>query len=297
MYKGHIKDIRITKRHLKYTMTIKDKTLANRNIVWFTEKKLERLAVGIYAVTESVSDSEPLKWRLRSQAVSFITDRKNYWSLKDRSYTDEHGPVFYSQVMTDRLSVDLEKIISLLEVARAGAVVSAVNCTILLQEYQYLYENLKSRATDFASTLKAPEPTGELAEGSSPSTSGVSQRRNVSDRPFSVSADDLTTNGPDRVNSSKQSDPAQAGATTGKSSTARVSGSGSGVGGSVDSKVKRKEEIKRLLAERGWSSVRDLATHIPDCSTKTIQRELVEMVEQGILKKQGEKRWSRYDLA
>lgn len=43
-------------------------------------------------------------------------------------------------------------------------------------------------------------------------------------------------------------------------------------------------------------SIKDIAFSIKDCSEKTIQRELVSMVSEGVLKKEGERRWSRYTL-
>ena len=58
----------------------------------------------------------------------------------------------------------------------------------------------------------------------------------------------------------------------------------------------RRERIIELLRESGPSSVTDLARNIQGCSEKTIQRELVAMVSLGLLKKTGERRWSRYSL-
>ncbi len=35
---------------------------------------------------------------------------------------------------------------------------------------------------------------------------------------------------------------------------------------------------------------------IDDCGEKTIQRELVSMMKEGSIKKEGERRWSQYSL-
>lgn len=51
--------------------------------------------------------------------------------------------------------------------------------------------------------------------------------------------------------------------------------------------LKRKKEIM----------IKDVSPLISGCSEKTIQRELSSMVHAGVLKKTGEKRWSRYSLA
>ena len=42
--------------------------------------------------------------------------------------------------------------------------------------------------------------------------------------------------------------------------------------------------------------IKDIVMSITGCSEKTIQRELSALVAQGVLKKIGEKRWSRYEL-
>ena len=40
----------------------------------------------------------------------------------------------------------------------------------------------------------------------------------------------------------------------------------------------------------------DIAQTIRDCSEKTIQRELIALIQGGIVKKTGERRWSKYSL-
>lgn len=59
----------------------------------------------------------------------------------------------------------------------------------------------------------------------------------------------------------------------------------------------RERRIVELVRQKGAISVRDVASVITDCSEKTLQRELVRLVEQGVLKKEGERRWSTYRMA
>ncbi|MCR4330406.1 MAG: hypothetical protein NUV49_00790, partial [Patescibacteria group bacterium] len=63
------------------------------------------------------------------------------------------------------------------------------------------------------------------------------------------------------------------------------------------SKIDRKNVILRLAKEKGNINVKDVITVIPGLSEKTIQRELIALVKSNVLKKEGEKRWSRYSLA
>ncbi|XKT74553.1 MAG: hypothetical protein ACJKTH_00450 [Patescibacteria group bacterium UBA2163] len=59
----------------------------------------------------------------------------------------------------------------------------------------------------------------------------------------------------------------------------------------------RREAILRLLDKKDKITVKDVAAHIQDCSEKTLQRELISMVTEGVLLKEGERRWSTYRRA
>ena len=61
--------------------------------------------------------------------------------------------------------------------------------------------------------------------------------------------------------------------------------------------LKRQNTILEFIKSCGGEvSVGDLARLMPDLSTKTIQRDLLDLVGRGQLKKRGQKRWSRYYL-
>jgi hypothetical protein len=62
-------------------------------------------------------------------------------------------------------------------------------------------------------------------------------------------------------------------------------------------KNSRQSTIIALLKRKKEIMIKDVSPLIPGCSEKTIQRELAEMVEEGILRKMGDKRWTRYTLA
>jgi predicted HTH transcriptional regulator len=65
----------------------------------------------------------------------------------------------------------------------------------------------------------------------------------------------------------------------------------------IKDKNDRQDTIKSMLKGGIKLTIKDFAKNIKDCSEKTIQRELVEMVAKGVLKKEGERRWSKYFLA
>ena len=66
---------------------------------------------------------------------------------------------------------------------------------------------------------------------------------------------------------------------------------------SASQKKNRRAQILTIFQEKDTVTVKDIAEYITDCSEKTLQRELVALTKQGVLKKYGERRWSRYALA
>ncbi|MBX4210666.1 hypothetical protein KW783_01715 [Candidatus Parcubacteria bacterium] len=64
-----------------------------------------------------------------------------------------------------------------------------------------------------------------------------------------------------------------------------------------DKKDDRRSIILDLARKNAEITVKDVASVIKNYSEKTLQRELLSMVSEGVLKRSGERRWSRYSLA
>jgi len=63
-----------------------------------------------------------------------------------------------------------------------------------------------------------------------------------------------------------------------------------------DAQKDRRANILGLLQKKDRVTVKDVANVIRDVSEKTLQRELLALVAQGVLKKEGERRWTTYRL-
>ena len=63
-------------------------------------------------------------------------------------------------------------------------------------------------------------------------------------------------------------------------------------------KQQRRDEIIKIVKNKGSATITDIKNEskgvLATCGEKTLQRELVSMVGDGVLNKTGEKRWSRY---
>ena len=61
--------------------------------------------------------------------------------------------------------------------------------------------------------------------------------------------------------------------------------------------AERSQQILSVVKEKGRVSIKEVSAVIDDCSEKTIQRELATLVQKGLLRKEGQRRWSVYTLA
>lgn len=64
----------------------------------------------------------------------------------------------------------------------------------------------------------------------------------------------------------------------------------------VVSSSDRRERIKTILEAKKEATIKDISEIITDVSEKTIQRELNAMIEENLVKRQGERRWSKYSI-
>jgi DNA-binding transcriptional ArsR family regulator len=58
----------------------------------------------------------------------------------------------------------------------------------------------------------------------------------------------------------------------------------------------RRERILEVVRDRGSATIKDITDVVTDCSEKTVQRELIALIKDGIVHREGERRWSKYNL-
>ncbi len=263
-------------------------------------KKSERLATALYLVTSFLSDSEPLKFRLRSLSIELV---------------QKTGSVRYGGTMSDRaLFEDTQRSITetlyLLELAFITDIISEMNFTVLKREYATLRDSIEVKKvsresrtdsvlgdTFFGSTFHEPAPKGSplnLQKG----------------EPLDFSHIKPTTYNLQPTNSIGHSK----GQTNIKLSDTNIESKGQGHHLNLQKGVPlelasfstrtasiqkdaRTTRILKLIKDNREVSIKDIANHFPELSEKTIQRELVSLTETKVLKKSGERRWSRYTLA
>lgn len=85
-------------------------------------RRIEKLSVAVYRITEFLPDEEPLKWQLRSAAVNMYTDIK-----KDLSF--------------EAITKEIRDMISLCEIAIEGKIGLEMNFSVIKDEYEDILEN------------------------------------------------------------------------------------------------------------------------------------------------------------
>ncbi len=235
----------------------------------FIYRKTEKLVTAVYLITDFIKDEEPLKWKIRENAISLMSLNIAFStvSLAERK-----------SLIREYHSLALE-IVSLSGVAQHSGLISEMNFSVLSREFGNLVsiidkdENKKANEETVIldpGFFSAYEPKAETSPASSPA---------------SVLTPATFPKGHAPQIKDIQEKPAQPARFIEKASEPK------------DGKDSRRNAITKLLSKKSGLGIKDFAMSIKGVSEKTIQRELLAMVAQGLLKKEGERRWSTYSLA
>ena len=224
-------------------------------------KKTEKITSALYLVSSLLKDEEPLKWEIRDKGIDL---------LSSSFIASSAVPGDKNSVIQSLFTAALETL-SLLNVARISHLISEMNHNLLVREIDQVVALLRDRLA-----LNAENAGYVLSESffKTPELFNSGLRTSQSEPRFTA-----------RSNSRS--------ASTFGSSTAKTSQ------GHVDVQVKktsRQDAIVTMLKGQSNLTIRDFSQVIKDCSEKTIQRELLELVDKGIVQKEGERRWSKYSL-
>lgn len=269
-YKGQGKDIN---RRAMNSLFFKDNPR-----LFLIHKKAERLTLALYMITDLFNQHEPLKWKLRTNVVSLL------------SFMLVHAKEESRQKVSNACSGALclvDEILSPLELAARIRLISPMNFSILREEFFALSELLRQQAgegglsTDFTfpeqffhipKEVKKEEPHSALAQ------------------PQDIILDtDYARKGQKDIKGQNNFQKGQGIKDNNiKDATRSIP--------KKDEKIIRKEKIKQLLSARGPLTIKDILSTINDCGEKTLQRELVSLIQEGSVKRVGERRWSTYTL-
>lgn len=249
----------------------------------FTHQKVKKLAAAVYMITNFFADQEPLKWSLRALSTELL---KRNIATKDSAFG-------YTQEAEEKIRETILETVSLLEVGSFAGLVSPMNVTVLKKEFNELLEKMntmsassqKNEALNTEQFFFVEEPKQEASKESfnygqtPPHPQQV--KKQIKDNSNVLYSEPKTQTLPQRHEEESHG--------TDRSMLKDYSPV-------AVKKNKRQSTIINLIKRKREIMIKDVVGLINDCSEKTIQRELLALVDEGVLKKEGERRWTKYSL-
>lgn len=228
----------------------------------FSYSRTNKLVTALYMVTDIMDKEEPLRLKLRTLGVEILSDM--------------HFPASQTG-SASKLNLDtkIQEVLSFLDIASTIGMISEMNCSILKKEFIELKQSIQESRQ--GSTLSLSEFFTEIEK----------------DDPIARTVL-ATGNSKGHV---KHNIGIQKGNTLLKALNKKVSNKNSF---SILKQQRRDEIIKIVKTFNSGATITDIRTSatglLASCGEKTLQRELVSMVKDGVLNRTGSKRWSKYSL-
>ncbi|MDB5204846.1 MAG: seg [Candidatus Taylorbacteria bacterium] len=239
--------------------------------VFYVFKKASKISYAIYVITDLIKDTEPLKWTLRKSATE-MSALRNFFDEKS---------VF------NNLEKTLLELEAFLDLASFAKVVSEMNSTLLQDEIRRLISDMRARAKEGFYSPQLVPGFFDIPKPEAFSIAPVSPHTKPED--YSKGHKGQVKNY-DFYKKPERAEDVKKEFKTTLPNIAKIT--------TEQPKGHRRVEIIAIIKEKSGApiSIKDISDKIKDCSEKTIQRELTSMVEDGTLKKTGERRWSTYSL-
>ena len=228
-------------------------------------KKTEKITAALYLVSGLLKDDEPIKWELRDRGINLLSS-----SFTASSAVPGDKNVVIQSIFTAALET-----LSLLNVAKISNLISDMNHKLLVREIDLVVGMLRDRLAQSAekagyvlseSFFKTPDLFASgfrLDNRGRGNASGTDSKGQASSLGYEASSSKAVLQGHVSIQQKK---------------------------------TNRQEMILNVLQTQSNLTIKDFAKVIKDCSEKTIQRELIDLMNKGLIKKEGERRWSRYSL-
>lgn len=224
----------------------------------FVYNRCQRLATAVFMVSNLMDENEELKTKIKRLSLDLVSISTN---LKDSDLLN------VSNSIRDIEKKSLE-LASLLDIAGISGFISKMNASILKSEFQVFIREVSNFSQKFQNGRNV-----SVKDLLSQNVSETYSRDLVGGRELSVQ---------------KINDPVYVSSNPETSKNIAKNGNGQ------KRKSLRKSTIFDFIKGHNNVSIKDIVPHTVGCSEKTIQRELLELIEEGKIKKIGERRWSRY---
>lgn len=249
----------------------------------FATKKTEKLVTALYMVTDCMETGDALKGKLRALGVDLMSE---VHTLVLSRTAEKH-------LSASHLVMTISEIISLVTIASTIGFISDMNARILQKEFTLLSNEIakfKEHNSPTGSSNKegAIIPQDGFTIDSSALEVALPVYKEKALLPSHFWQDNSKGQIKDTLRPLQSLHQDRAEQRVGNAISQLNSKSFFG------NKEERKHKILSLIKDKKEVSIKDISIAFSDCSEKTIQRELNDLVSKGQIKKVGEKRWSRY---
>jgi hypothetical protein len=255
--------------------------------VFYLYQKVKKLSAALYLITSLLDENEPLRVAIRSLSTGLLSINAKLYSTPD----------FKRKEISEKLESIILEAISLLEVGALNGLVSNMNLDVLKREFHEVVVKYHDFEADSETQSVALEPFFLSDENSDHDTDKKGKRsQNSLSENVSYTAPKKNIENTvlyNKTASTKISHEEDLPSEFNEMKSEKLKDFGS----VAVKKNRRQSLIVGLLKRKREIMIKDVVGIISDCSEKTIQRELSLLVDSGLLKKEGERRWTRYSLA
>jgi len=247
----------------------------------FVFQKTDRLVKAIYLLTGLMSEKEPMRERMRYLVNEML---KNALGMSDRIWGEE---IYQRNLLSSSSEISV-----LFDIAENTKMMSKMNHQIITSELKKFADFLIASSVNYSSAKIAFEPglfNGDynyVPDQTILNTPSVQNENTMSG--YSIKDKIYTDKGQRDVNPINNSSDFKEKMSFTKTNVPEKK---------IKDKNNRQDIILSMLKSGVRLTVKDFSKVIDDCSEKTIQRELLNLVSKGVLKKEGERRWTKYFIA
>lgn len=264
-------------------------------------RKIEKITTALYLVTDVMDAEIPLTQSLRLESLELLNACFQVLTQKTSNVIGTKiTPTELTQIM-----VRLEHVISLISIGRIAHHISEMNAQVLITELEKvircLGEDLNELSKKYTSYLqpriehKESQPILSHAILDDASFDELEKRR-IKDSGKSINDTksvndkkailDKTVNKKTQMTAGPQATQSSINDTQKKVQGPKPTGSN----------TDRKQSIINVIRSHKNASMQDITKFVTGYSEKTLQRELVSLIQSGVIQKIGDKRWATYHL-
>jgi len=244
-----------------------------RNSMSVIIKKTEKITTAIYMVTDFISEVEPLRPRLRTLALDLLA--------KTRTLGSHSAQTQYA--LSDDVSNVIDGINVYINLGATIGLLSEMNAKILTTELEKITVEIKSIY-----------PSVPIVSSMHPGYRDVVLTQEM----FEVKmAEGSTAHVPYNGHVLYKGQSQIGGVQYNKDIPIYKKDESVIKKGEIGIKIARRNDVLNVVKAKGKVSIKDVAHILKNVSEKTVQRELHALVSEGVLIKEGEKRWSVYKIA